>query len=136
MSTTKDVLNHHLEMFGDGDLEGLMADYADDAVLITQNGTVEGHGEISAMYEELLPEFDDESVTFSLDDQTVVDGQTVPVGGDVLLAIDDRSLTTTEALGSYLALETRPGDTVDLTLIRDGEETTIGFELGTQPDQV
>jgi len=73
MSTTKDVLNHHLEMFGDGDLEGLMTDYADDAVLITQDGTVEGHGEISAMYEELLPEFDDESVTFSLDDQTVVD---------------------------------------------------------------
>ena len=70
------------------------------------------------------------------DDQTVVDGQTVPVGGDVLLAIDDRSLTTTEELGSYLALNTRPGDTVDFTLLRDDEETTIPFELGTQPDRV
>lgn len=73
MSTTESVLGHHLEMFDEGDLEGLMSDYADDAVLITQDGTLEGHDEIRAMYEDLLPEFSDSSVMFSLDEQTVVD---------------------------------------------------------------
>lgn len=73
MSTTDSVLGHHLEMFGEGDLEGLMSDYADDAVLVTEDATLEGHDEIRAMYEELLPEFSDPSVTFSLDEQTVVD---------------------------------------------------------------
>ncbi len=73
MSTTEDVLDHHLEMFGAGDLDGIMADYAADAVLITDTDTFEGREEIRAMYEELLPEFDDESVSFSLDEQTVAD---------------------------------------------------------------
>jgi serine protease Do len=68
------------------------------------------------------------------EETTAVDGEQVPVGGDILLAIDGRSLTTTEELGSYLALETSPGDTVGLTVIRDGGERTLKLELGTQPD--
>ncbi|WP_408958248.1 S1C family serine protease [Natrinema sp. 74] len=57
----------------------------------------------------------------------------VPVGGDVLLAVDGTELTTEEDLGSYLALETRPGDTVELTVLRDGSERTVTVELGTRP---
>jgi S1-C subfamily serine protease len=70
------------------------------------------------------------------DETATVDGEGVPVGGDVLLAIDDRRLRTTEELGSYLALETRPGDTVALRVRRDGERRTIDFELGAQPDEI
>ena len=64
---------------------------------------------------------------------TSVEGERVPVGGDVLLAIDGVRTDTTEALGSYLALETRPGDTVSLTVLRDGTEQTVEVELGTRP---
>jgi len=67
------------------------------------------------------------------EDAETVDGGRVPVGGDVLLAIDGTQTGTTEALGSYLALETRPGDTVSLTILRDGEERTVEVELGTRP---
>jgi S1-C subfamily serine protease len=67
------------------------------------------------------------------DDQTVIDGRALPVGGDVLLAIDGRTLTTSEGLGSYLALETRPGDTVELTIRRAGNRRTVTLKLGTQP---
>ncbi|AFO56205.1 putative periplasmic serine proteinase [Natrinema sp. J7-2] len=61
------------------------------------------------------------------------DGERVPVGGDVLLAVDGTELTTKEDLGSYLALETRPGDTVELTISRSGSELTVPIELGTRP---
>ena len=63
----------------------------------------------------------------------VVDGRRVRVGGDVLLAIDGERIQTTEDLGSYLALQTRPGDTVELTLLRDGTELTVEVELGARP---
>jgi len=63
----------------------------------------------------------------------VVDGQQVPVGGDVILAIDGTTISTIEDLNSYLALETRPGDTIAVTVRRDGTERTIDFELGTRP---
>jgi len=67
------------------------------------------------------------------DDATTLDGERVPLGGDVMLAIDGTRTDTTEALGSHLALETRPGDTVSLTILRDGSERTVEVELGTRP---
>ncbi|AZH24563.1 S1C family serine protease [Haloplanus aerogenes] len=67
------------------------------------------------------------------EDAETVEGERIPVGGDVLLAVDGTRTDTTEALGSYLALETRPGDTVSMTILRDGEEQTVEVELGTRP---
>ncbi|MFD1632346.1 S1C family serine protease [Haloplanus ruber] len=65
----------------------------------------------------------------------VVDGESVPVGGDVLLSIEGTTTNTAETLGSYLALETDPGDTVSLTVLRDGSEQTVEVELGTRPTE-
>ena len=33
-------------------------------------------------------------------------------------------------------LEHKPGDTVELTVERDGEQRTIEVQLGTRPDQL
>lgn len=71
MATTESVLAHHLEMFGEGDLDGLMEDYAADAILISRTGILRGHNEIREMYVDLLEEFDDPSVSFSLEEQRV-----------------------------------------------------------------
>ena len=60
-------------------------------------------------------------------------GVEVPVGGDVLVAMDGRPIPTGSALGRYLALETRPGQTVEVDLIRDGEPTTVDLTLGARP---
>jgi len=38
MSTTEDVLEHHLEVFAARDVEATMSDYADDATVITHDG--------------------------------------------------------------------------------------------------
>jgi hypothetical protein len=38
MPSTKDVLDHHLKCFGEGNLEGILADYSSDAVLFMPTG--------------------------------------------------------------------------------------------------
>ncbi|MBP1985724.1 S1C family serine protease [Halolamina salifodinae] len=63
-----------------------------------------------------------------------VGGSPQPTGGDVIVALDGTTIDTTGQLGTYLALETSPGDTVGVTVIRDGEEQTVEVTLGTRPD--
>ena len=67
---------------------------------------------------------------------TSVEQQRVRTGGDIILSIDGQSLMTGEDLGSYLALHTHPGDTVELRIIRDGTEQRVEVELGTRPERV
>jgi S1-C subfamily serine protease len=51
-----------------------------------------------------------------------------PHGGDVLLSIDGARLSETRALTAALE-RLRPGDEVELTLIRDGRRTTVDVRL-------
>jgi ketosteroid isomerase-like protein len=49
---TKSVLDHHTEMLDAGDLEGLMADYTEDSVFISNlGGVVKGIAGIRAIFE-------------------------------------------------------------------------------------
>lgn len=66
--------------------------------------------------------------------ETTVEGATVPTGGDTIVALDDTAISENADLSRFLALETRPGDTVAITVIRDGEEETVDVELGVRPD--
>ncbi|MFW5948991.1 MAG: S1C family serine protease, partial [Halolamina sp.] len=68
------------------------------------------------------------------DEPETVDGTSQPTGGDVIVALDGTRIDTTGQLGSYLALETSPGDEIAVTVIRDGEEQTVELTLGTRPD--
>lgn len=61
-----------------------------------------------------------------------VDGLEVPVGGDVILAIDGQRIDSGEDLSSYLT-RTSPGETVTLTILRDGERMQVEVELGERP---
>jgi S1-C subfamily serine protease len=61
-------------------------------------------------------------------------GETVPVGGDVIVALDDVRTPTPAALGSYLATDTSPGDVLDVTVRRDGETTVERVRLGERPE--
>ncbi|MFC7044656.1 nuclear transport factor 2 family protein [Halobacteriaceae archaeon GCM10025711] len=73
MSTTESVLDRHLETFGEQDMEGIMADYADDAVLITQSETYHGPDEIRRLFEALFDEFSDPEASLTLDYRTIED---------------------------------------------------------------
>ncbi|MFB6127384.1 MAG: S1C family serine protease [Halolamina sp.] len=63
-----------------------------------------------------------------------VEGTEISVGGDVIRALDDAEVRTLADLSTYLALNTGPGDTVAVTVLRDGEEQVVDLELGTRPD--
>ncbi|WP_049927020.1 S1C family serine protease [Halopiger goleimassiliensis] len=63
----------------------------------------------------------------------LVAGTRVPTGGDVIVALDDADIRSLEDLSSYLALETSPGETVTVTVIRDGERESVELTLGTRP---
>lgn len=58
---------------------------------------------------------------------------TVPRDGDVILAIDGTPIRGHEDLSRHLLLHTKPGDTVTLTVYRDGQRTPVEFELGDRP---
>jgi putative serine protease PepD len=61
-----------------------------------------------------------------------VNGQQIPTGGDVIVAVDDVEVSSTAELQSAIDAK-RPGDTVSLAVIRDGERRTIDVKLGTRP---
>lgn len=67
--------------------------------------------------------------------RTTVHGQTVPTGGDVIVQIDQTQIPHLDALSAHLALETRPGRTIDITVLRDGAERRVELTLGSRPTQ-
>lgn len=67
-------------------------------------------------------------------DSAVVDGERVPLGGDVIVAVDDRQVASGEDLSSHLLAETSPGEAVTLTVVRDGERQQVEVTLGERPD--
>jgi S1-C subfamily serine protease len=80
-----------------------------------------------------LPDGPAEGVLRASEGGTTALGQSVPTGGDVIIALDDTQIRTEADLASYLATQTSPGDTIDVRIIRDGTERTVSFELGTRP---
>ena len=55
-------------------------------------------------------------------------------GGDLVTAIDGKSVRTFDELISYLVTNKSPGDTVVLTVIRDGQSQDISITLGARPN--
>jgi S1-C subfamily serine protease len=53
--------------------------------------------------------------------------------GDVILEINDEEVFTFGNLIAYLFTETSAGDTVNLTILRDGEMIQIDLVLGARP---
>lgn len=53
--------------------------------------------------------------------------------GDYIRAVDGIPVKSSDELLSYLVFETKPGQTVELTVLRRGEEVTIPLTLGERP---
>jgi S1-C subfamily serine protease len=58
----------------------------------------------------------------------------VPLGGDVILEIDDTPITGPRDLIAYLETYTQPGDTITVTVFRDGETLDLSLTLGVNPN--
>jgi len=70
-------------------------------------------------------------------DRVVAIGNTrVPVGGDIIIAINGQPIASFQELTVYLEAETQVEDKVEVTLIRDGEEMTVAVVLAARPEQL
>ena len=55
------------------------------------------------------------------------------VGGDVIVAIDGNTIANGDDLTTWLDANTQVGQTVELTIIREGQEISISVTLGELP---
>ena len=64
---------------------------------------------------------------------TVINGAEVPVGGDIIIAIDETPIQGMDDVIAYVVEHTQPGDTVEFTVLRDGEEVPVTITMGKRP---
>jgi serine protease Do len=62
----------------------------------------------------------------------LVDGQSYPTGGDVVTALDGKKITSAEELQSVIDAN-KPGDTVSITFVRNGDSRTVQVQLASRP---
>jgi S1-C subfamily serine protease len=64
---------------------------------------------------------------------TAINGENVPTSADIITAIDGKVITDMSGLVSYLAINTEPGQQINLTVLRDGQMLTIPVTLAARP---
>ncbi|MGD8397857.1 MAG: trypsin-like peptidase domain-containing protein, partial [Anaerolineae bacterium] len=63
-----------------------------------------------------------------------VAGRTIYAGGDIVVSIDDAEVKRFEDIINYLASDTAVGDTIVLTVVRDGATEQVEVTLEERPD--
>jgi S1-C subfamily serine protease len=67
--------------------------------------------------------------------QVVVAGESYQIGGDMVVAVDGKDVSTVDGLRDAIAAH-KPGETVELTVVRSGgDRETIEVELGRVPER-
>jgi S1-C subfamily serine protease len=66
--------------------------------------------------------------------QARIGNQRILIGGDIIVAINGEPIDDWLAYLEFIELETAVGDTVTLTLLRDGQQITLEVPAGTQPE--
>jgi len=67
--------------------------------------------------------------------QTQINGVSVLVGGDVIIAVDGQPVQQFDDLISYDARNTEVGQKIPLTILRDGQQMTVDLTLAARPQQ-
>lgn len=65
-AATRDVLTHHLDSFGKGDLAGTMTDYTDESTFFTPDGILRGSEAIRLFFAGLFEEFAKPGMSFEM----------------------------------------------------------------------
>ncbi len=61
-----------------------------------------------------------------------VKGQTVTIGGDIIVKLDSKAIQSADDLTSYISSK-RAGDVVRVTVVRNGKPKTVTVKLGLRP---
>ena len=62
--------------------------------------------------------------------QKTILGSSITLGGDIITAINNQRITNTDDLLSYLEQHTLPGQTINFTIIRNGQQQTVQVTIG------
>lgn len=62
-----------------------------------------------------------------------INGLEIPLGGDIIVAIDNSTVTTLENILTYLSNEKQAGETAQLNILRDGRSSQVSVTLGEIP---
>ena len=65
--------------------------------------------------------------------QVQIAGTWVIIGGDIITAINGAKIRNADDLSTYLEEYTSPGQTVNVTVVRDNQTMNIAVKLGTRP---
>jgi S1-C subfamily serine protease len=65
--------------------------------------------------------------------QTAFAGEYIVVGGDIITALNGTRIKGIDDLSTFLEENTTPDQTIDVTVIRNGETMTLQLTLGTRP---
>jgi len=89
-----------------------------------------------ALISEVVPDgpADDAGLEAS-DDEETFQGAPIKTGGDVIVAVDGHKLQSESDLAELISRQ-RPGQTVTLEILRDGESQEIDVELEQRPERV
>jgi ketosteroid isomerase-like protein len=71
MTSTKEIIDHHLQAFAQRDLKGVLSDYAPGAVFFTPQGPLRGPDAIRPLFQAMIAEFAKPGAAFSLKQQFV-----------------------------------------------------------------
>jgi serine protease Do len=55
------------------------------------------------------------------------------LGGDLIVALDGQPIANFQELNSYLVFHTSVGQTIKVTVLRDGKESVLSLKLGSRP---
>jgi 2-alkenal reductase len=76
---------------------------------------------------------DQAGIQANTDENKTVNGTQYPVKSDIITKINDRQVVSSEDIIDYLATDTEVGQTVTLTIVRDGKLQEIQVKLGARP---
>jgi ketosteroid isomerase-like protein len=71
MASTKDVLDRHLKCFDEGDLNGILSDYAPGVVMFTPDGPLRGTDAMKPLFQAMITEFKKPGAKFTVKQQCV-----------------------------------------------------------------
>jgi serine protease Do len=62
-----------------------------------------------------------------------INGREIALGGDIIVAIDNRTVTTLENILTYISNEKQAGETAQLNILRDSRSSQVNVTLGEMP---
>jgi S1-C subfamily serine protease len=65
--------------------------------------------------------------------QVLIAGDVVTIGGDIIIAINETRIMNLDDLSTYLEEYTLPGQTINVTTVRNGQAMDLTVELGKRP---